>query len=393
MYLRLNIVVLFYAQPLTDAEIIWLNDTSTTVDITTADSDWILANPGYLSIYRTKYDSENFRLIVSQLQTDHTRIPTVTRGALIDDTFALSRAGLLNATAAYELIQYLKSETDYVPWIAALSAMNGQEELLADRDILLDVQHYFLDLVLPIYNTIDWVSIEESTDWLRILLRPSIISAVCHYQHPECIESARLMYRRWTLNPNLNQIPADLRSIVYCTVVREGSRTEFDFLWTRLENELIASETLNLLTGLACTEDSSLIVWFLDQHLMNDSAIRDQDISWSIANVARSSSLGNQLVWNWIRDHWPILFEKWGKTDDNLGEIIEAVTARFINARQRDEFRTFADSIIDKGKRLRCIFLEKDTLLFIQVRHLVNFNCRLIKSTQISNGTERISLT
>ena len=345
----------YFDRTWTDAEIVWLNDTSTTVDITTVDSDWILANPGYFSIYRTKYDAHNFQLIITQLQTDHTRIPAVTRGALIDDTFALSRTGLINATDAYELIRYLKSETDYVPWIAALSAMNEQEELLVDREILLDIQRYFLDLVLPIYNTIDWDSIDESTDWLRTLLRPSIVSAACHYEHSECIETASQVYRRWTLYPNLNQIPADLRSIVYCTVVRQGSRADFDFLWTRLENELIASETLNLLVGLACTEDSSLIIWFLNQHLINESVIRDQDVPWSIANVARSSSLGNQIVWNWIRDHWSTLFEKWGKTDDNLGQIIEAVTARFVSVRQRDEFKTFADSIIDKGKRLRFV--------------------------------------
>lgn len=175
------------------------------------------------------------------------------------------------------------------------------------------------------------------------------MSAACHYGHPECIEAARSAYRRWTLNPTLNQIPADLRSIVYCTVVREGSRSEFNFLWARLQKESITSETLNLLEGLACTEDPSLIVWFLDQHLMNGSIIRDQDSPSSIADGARSPR-ANQIVWNWIRDNWPTLFEKWGKSDNNLDSIIEAISSRFVTIRQRDEFKTFADSIIDKGK-------------------------------------------
>jgi len=342
--------ILFYSQTLTESEVIWLNDTSTTLNIATADTDWVLANPSYLSIYRTKYDSQNFLLIVNQLQTDHTRIPTITRGALIDDTFALSRTGLISATDAYELIRYLKSETDFVPWMAALSAMNQQEELLADRNILIDVQGYFLELILPIYNTIGWVAIDQSTEWLRTLLQPSIVSAACHYRHPQCIERARSAYRRWNLNPTVNQIPPDLRSIVYCTVVREGSRSEFNFLWSRLQRESVASETLNLLEGLACTEDPSLIVWFLDQHLTNTSIIRDQDSPSSIANVARSPR-ANQIAWNWIRDHWSILFEKWGKSDNNLGEIIEALSNRFVTIRQLDEFKTFADSIIDQGKR------------------------------------------
>ncbi|CAF1270409.1 unnamed protein product, partial [Rotaria sp. Silwood1] len=329
------------------SEIVWLNDTSATVVIATSDSDWILTNPGYLGIYRTKYDPQNFRLIVAQLETDHTRIPTITRGALIDDTFALSRTGLINAIDAYKLIQYLKSETELVPWTAALSAMSQQTDLLANHDILLNVERYFLELVLPIYNTIGWVHIDQSTEWLRTLLQPKIVSAACRYGHQGCIEAARSAYRRWNLNPTLNQIPANLRSTVYCTVVHEGSQTEFNFLWARLQVESVASEIFNLLKGLSCTQDPSLILWFLDQHLKNGSVIRDQDSSSSIENIARSPR-ANQIAWNWIRDNWSQLFDRWGKSDTNLGDIIEAVSSRFVTIRQRDEFKTFADSIIDK---------------------------------------------
>ncbi|CAF0891242.1 unnamed protein product [Adineta steineri] len=350
-----------YTKELSGSEIIWLNDTSATVNIITSDTDWILANPDYLSIYRTKYDTYNFHLIITQLQTNHERIPTITRGALIDDTFALSRAGLMNITDAYELIRYLKSETDFVPWIAALKAMDQQEQLLADRNILVDVQKYFLELILPIYNTFGWTAIDHSTEWLRALLQPNIVSTVCQYGHRECVEATRNVYRRWYLNPTLNQIPADLRSVVYCTVVREGTQSEFNFLWTRLQTETIASETLNLLQGLACTQDSSLIIWFLDQHLIDNSIIRDQDLPWSIANVARSPR-ANQLAWNWIRNNWAVLFEKSGKSDNNLGQIIEAVSSRFVTVRQQEEFKAFADSILDKGTASHQFQLSMDQI-------------------------------
>ncbi|CAF5146563.1 unnamed protein product, partial [Rotaria magnacalcarata] len=159
----------------------------------------------------------------------------------------------------------------------------------------------------------------------------------------------------------LNQIPADVRSIVYCTVVREGSQSEFNFLWARLQRESIASETFNLLKGLSCTQDPSLILWFLEQHLKNGSVIRDQDLSVSIENVARSPQ-ANQIAWNWIRDNWSQLFDKWGKSESTLGNIIEAVSSRFVSVRQRDEFKTFADSIIDKGNAYRQFQLSIDSI-------------------------------
>ncbi|CAF3749882.1 unnamed protein product [Rotaria sp. Silwood1] len=114
-------------------------------------------------------------------------------------------------------------------------AMSQQTDLLANHDILLNVERYFLELVVPIYNTIGWVHIDQSTEWLRTLLQPKIVSAACRYGHQGCIEAARSAYRRWNLNPTLNQIPANLRSTVYCTVVHEGSQTEFNFLWARLQ--------------------------------------------------------------------------------------------------------------------------------------------------------------
>ncbi|CAF3695131.1 unnamed protein product [Rotaria sp. Silwood1] len=57
--------------------VIWLNTTSTHLSITTSDSDWIIANPNYYGIYRVKYDSQNFHQILTQLQTDLTRIPPI----------------------------------------------------------------------------------------------------------------------------------------------------------------------------------------------------------------------------------------------------------------------------------------------------------------------------
>ncbi|CAF1400989.1 unnamed protein product [Adineta ricciae] len=341
--------------------VIWLNDTLTRLSVTTSDSDWLLANPDYLGIYRTKYDPRNFRLIISQLLTDHTRIPTITRGALIDDIFALSRTSIVNTSDAYELIRYLREEDEFVPWTAAFTAMRLQEDLLTGQEILLDVQHYFLELVLPLYNKIGWAPINQTTEWLRALLQPSVLSSACRYGHRECVEEARKSYRRWLSNPALNQIPATLRSTVYCTIIREGSRAEFNFLWERLIQESVASETLNLLNGLACTQDPSLILWFLNQHLKANPIIRDQDLAASIQRIARSSH-GNQIAWNWIRDNWEQIFTKWGKSVSSLSGIVEAVSSRFVNNRQKDEFIAFSNSIADKGTAYRQFQLSLDKI-------------------------------
>ena len=236
-------------------------------------------------------------MILDQLQSNHVGIPTTSRGALIDDIFALSRAGLANISDAYKLIEYLKNETEFVPWTMALAAMNQQEILFGEHEILADIKQYFLKLILPIYNAIGWTSMNESTDWFHTLLQPSILSNACRYGHQHCIDAARSLYDGWTMNPALNSIPIDLRSTVYCTIVRSSSQSAFYFLWNRLQNESIASETLHLLERLSCTQDPPLILWFLNQHLENESVIRNQDLIPSIVRIVRSPQ-ANQIVWN-----------------------------------------------------------------------------------------------
>ncbi|CAF2124843.1 unnamed protein product [Rotaria magnacalcarata] len=341
--------------------LIWLNSTSTTLSVTTSDSNWIIGNPNYFGTYRVKYDPRNFQLILTQLQTNHTLIPVINRGALIDDTFAVSRAFLINATDAYRLIDYLKDERDFVPWTAAFSAIDQQEYLLGDNEIYPEIQSYFLSLVLPLYNSIGWGYINQTADWRRALLQPKVLRAVCSFGYPECIDRVKTMFRQWYLNSTENGIPTSLRSLVYCFAVSEGSYEEFQFLWNRLENEVESIETSNLLDGLACTKDRSRTVWFLNQHLKDGSVIREQDITDSIVNVASSRDV-YPIAWIWIQENWSKLFAKWGKTDSGLDDVIDEITNRFVTVRQLNEFKIFADSIVDKGTVYRQFQLSLDKI-------------------------------
>ena len=200
-----------------------------------------------------------------------------------------------------------------------------------------------------------WTPVNQLTDWLQALLQPSILSTVCRYRYRDCIQAAQSLYRNWTLNPTLNQIPANLRSSIYYTSIRGGPRSDFNFLWARFGNESIANEVINLLEGLACTEDPPLIVYFLEQHLKNDSIIRDQYVIQSITNIVRSPQ-ANQIVWNWIRDNWSKLLSKRGASIERLSRIIEAISSQFVTVRKQDELKAFANSITNEGKHFILIF-------------------------------------
>ena len=69
-------------------------------------------------------------MIIKQLNEDHTKIHVINRAQIIDDALNLARAGHLKYELALGVTSYLNSETEYIPWAAALTALRHLEEML-----------------------------------------------------------------------------------------------------------------------------------------------------------------------------------------------------------------------------------------------------------------------
>lgn len=87
----------------------------------------------FTDYYRVTYDNENYRLIAEQLLTDHTVIRDNNRAQLLDDAFVVASAHMLPYKQALDLTDYLKKETEYVPWNAVLAEFNYIDSMLYDQ--------------------------------------------------------------------------------------------------------------------------------------------------------------------------------------------------------------------------------------------------------------------
>lgn len=74
--------------------------------------------------YRVNYDTDNWQQLIRQLNDKPTDIHVLNRAQLIDDSFALARAGQLNYSVPLSLSNYLKNETDIVPWYTAMNSLS-----------------------------------------------------------------------------------------------------------------------------------------------------------------------------------------------------------------------------------------------------------------------------
>lgn len=78
-------------------------------------------SPGF---YRVNYDQENWERLVHLLNVSHGTIHVLNRAQLLDDSFNLARAGLLNYSSALDLSTYLKNEDDVIPWYTAIECLS-----------------------------------------------------------------------------------------------------------------------------------------------------------------------------------------------------------------------------------------------------------------------------
>ena len=91
---------------------------------------WMIVNTQQVGYYRVNYDIDNWKLIVNQLLTNHTKIHTINRAQIIDDSMDLARAGLLDYHIGLDTTKYLINEKEFVPWEAATNAFNFLDNIL-----------------------------------------------------------------------------------------------------------------------------------------------------------------------------------------------------------------------------------------------------------------------
>jgi aminopeptidase N len=94
-------------------------------------SHWIIGNIHHSGFYRVNYDLSNWNKLVEQLYENHSLIDPINRAQLIDDSFNLARAELLTFNVFLKIIEYLRNETNGMPFDMAFDGLYFIERMLA----------------------------------------------------------------------------------------------------------------------------------------------------------------------------------------------------------------------------------------------------------------------
>nr|CAD7397317.1 unnamed protein product [Timema poppensis] len=317
----------------------WLKRTEENKQLTTltpVTSDWVLFNIQQTGFYRVNYDTTNWKLLISQLNSDQYEvIPPVNRAQLLDDAFNLARAGLLDYSTLFSLTDYLARETDYIPWYAAFngfSFLNTRLNKASDSEYSV-FKNYVLSLLEKVYATLGFE--EKTTDGhVDRLNRNLILTWACRLGHADCILKATQHFNAFISDQNANKVAPDLQSVVYCNGLWYSDGAGFDVLWEKAQSTDVSTEQVLILGILGCTAHEDSAHKYINQSYSEETPIRQQDISLVLSSV---TSYGNvDFLTSYIQKHYQ---------DRSPSQVRSLISSAANLLRSEDQFSKLEDFV------------------------------------------------
>lgn len=323
----------------TNTKIILPKSTSeTTIDLGNQTAKWVIANIQEVGYYRVNYDDtiwDNIRKAL--VSANHGKIHELNRAQIVDDVFNLGRAGLLKYERVIQILEYLKSETHYLPWYAAFQGYS----YLAIRLGVTNEKYfkpYILGLLDNAYKSVGF-TYNQTEKRLVTYCRANVLSWACKYGHTNCVKQSKDIYKSFM--DESKPVEVNIRAAVYCTAIREGGEQEFNFLWNKYRGENVQAEQVTILTALGCSSNKTQLHKYLD--LILSDAVRLQDRQTAFSGTYTSSAENVNMVWEYVQDNYKKIqssFDSWS----TLASIISGIASRFTTEEQRKSLQTFVDN-------------------------------------------------
>ncbi|KAL6262287.1 hypothetical protein P5V15_007381 [Pogonomyrmex californicus] len=319
-------------------------------DLDVSSSQWILFNVQETGYYRVNYDRANWQMIIKQLNKQNFKdISTINRAQLIDDALNLARAGKLDYTIAFDVTSYLAHEIEYLPWKAAFNAMDYLNDMLIKTQGYDKFRLYILKLLDNVYKQVGFID-KVGDPQLTVFTRIDVLNWACNFGHEDCVTNAVHQFKDWrnTPNPDVNNpISPNLKSVVYCTAIRVGGQSEWEFAWQRYRGTNVGSEKDLLLQALACTREIWLLSRFVDWAVTENSGIRKQDAARVFGSIA-NNIVGQPLVFDYFRNNWEHLRKYFGTSLSNINNIVKSATRGISTKYELKDLVEFANSHIEE---------------------------------------------
>ncbi|XP_068631132.1 membrane alanyl aminopeptidase-like [Battus philenor] len=314
-----------------------IRNTVTVINRGSIGDHWVIFNKQQTGFYRINYDDYTWNLIIMALRgPNRVQIHEFNRAQIVNDAFQFARSGLISYTRAFNILSFLENETEYTPWVAAITGFSWIRNRLAGTPNLARLESQIARWANTSISELGYYP-PQNESFMRSYLRYQLAPVLCSIGVPECREAALQQFRN--LINNGVEIPPNSRNWVYCNALRDGSEADFTFLWNRFLNHNVYTEKILLLSVLGCTPHRNSLITFLNAIVQDNYIIRPQDYTTAF-NSAVTGNEGNvQIVFEYIRNNLSNVTAAFGSASVPLSYI----SSRLRNETAINEFRAWAN--------------------------------------------------
>ncbi|XP_060524769.1 glutamyl aminopeptidase isoform X3 [Cylas formicarius] len=304
-------------------------------------ASWLKFNYDQIGYYRVNYDPATWQGLIEI----YNQLGLMDRTHLLEETFSIAEAGQLSYDVPLDLTKKLTQELGYAPWSVASSKLQDVLKYLKGSSQEASFKNYVKGIVSNAYNNFTWDESYEDGHVTR-LTRVVVLTLACAVEHEECVAQAERKFNDWIANPSQG-LSQDLRGIVYKYGMLNADETTWGRLLDVYVAETDATEKLKLVNGLASVKNTTLLEKLLEL-AKNESVVRGQDY-FTVVRYISANSYGTDLVWDWVRENWAYLVDRFTLNDRYLGSLIPGITGSFSTQERLAEMEAFFGKYPDAG--------------------------------------------
>src|SRR5215510_9210316 len=305
-------------------------------------SNWVFTNANAVGYYRTQYDPEILKKLNGAAMTGLT---TAEKMSLINDQYALVRAGKEGVGSLLDLVSALSTDQERAVVESYRPALNMIGDYLVSAANREAYHAWVRSTLRPMLTKLGWTPVAGESDDTRTL-RADLVGVLTKAgEDPETIKESTKLARQYLQDPN--SVDATLAPSVLVAAARGGETALLDEYLAGMKRMKSPEQYYNVGQALPEFRGQPLVERVLQLAVSAD--IRNQDAPHLIAGVLANPD-NRDFAWEWIKSHWSDVEKK--ITMSSGGDIVGS-TQSFCDAGHRDEVQHFfAEHKVPSAERL-----------------------------------------
>eukprot|EP00301_Raphidiophrys_heterophryoidea_P022193 c6411_g1_i1.p1 GENE.c6411_g1_i1~~c6411_g1_i1.p1 ORF type:complete len:868 (-),score=216.56 c6411_g1_i1:110-2713(-) len=285
-----------------------------------AKNAWFKLNSGQESLCRVNYTVAQWGRFTPVMAS----LSVIDRVGLVNDCFALAKAGHVPVTQPLELALSLRTDGDYLVWAELCSSLNELATCFKEADFYPHFQQFLNKVCEDSFGRLGWKRVQDESDD-KVLWRSAVLSVLRRAAHPPTMQTAATLYRQSVADPVAHRLDADLMlQIFLVAAVTEGEKAWDQFLHL-VRTSTQPGEKRNAMVALGRVpgmEQRTIELLF--------SEIRSQDVPAVVSGLCGSKA-GRDLMWNTLQTRFSEIFELFSSTNfvwfNFIGVLVESFSS------------------------------------------------------------------